>query len=83
MNFDAALQDHFENHLQPSPDPTFIPIAKRAIGIMTEVCLGVRTRLDAHASFEHSDGMTPSEICCGMHLDGFVARKCVEISDAN
>jgi len=79
IGFDAALQQH----LAKMPDPTFIPVAKRAIEIFSEVCLGVRTRLDAHASFAHSDDLTPSEICKGLNLDAFVAHRCEEIVDAN
>lgn len=76
------LQEHLES-LRPPINPAVMPVAKRAIEIMSEVCLGVRTRLDAHASFENSDDLTPSELCKGLHLDAFVARTCEEICDSN
>jgi len=82
VNYDTELQAHFER-LRPPINPAVMPAAKRAIEIMSEVCLGVRTRLDAHASFENSDDLTPSELCRGLHLDAFVASKCEEICRSN
>lgn len=76
------LQEHLES-LRPPIDPAVMPAAERAIEIMSEVCLGVRTRLDAHASFECSRGMTPSELCCALDLNAFVAHTCEEVCSSN
>jgi len=85
IGFKEALRDHLTHNVHPPPGDLeeLLPVAQTAIEIFSEVCLQVRTKLDAHQSFNGSRDMTPSEICCGLHLDAFVHHRCNEVIDAN